>query len=252
MSPVDALWPISDLIKRRKPGIVGAPHSARRPTDSLLRVELPFGSDPVFRAAFVNFRGHLRFGKILEELDFFAGEGTAIGCWPLMHLTTTVSAFSLALGTIAYLHCSAGHGEPDAVLPTIVTASIDRVELLRFPLAADVNLVMSGMVTATGRSSMNVDVDFTTSPAAGPPETVLQASATFVARGASGSSTPVPPVVAVSDAEVALFERGRLAMEARRAERAHSLDREPPSGDELGMVHALFLQARSRGRRALL
>lgn len=150
------------------------------------------------------------------------------------------------------MHCSAGHGEPDAALPTIVTASIDRVELLRFPLAADVNLVMSGMVTATGRSSMNVDVDFTTSPAAGTPETVLQASATFVARGASGSSTPVPPVVAVSDAEVALFERGRLAMEARRAERAHSLDREPPSGDELGMVHALFLQARSQGRRALI
>lgn len=74
VSPVDALWPISDLIQRRKPGIGGVLHTARRPTDSLLRVELPFGSDPVFRAAFVNFRGHLRFGKVLEELDFFAGE----------------------------------------------------------------------------------------------------------------------------------------------------------------------------------
>jgi len=81
VSPMDELWPISDLLKRLDPRVgekvdsVGNTSSPKRPTDSLLRVALPFGSDPAYRAAFVNFRGHLRFGKILEELDFFAGVG---------------------------------------------------------------------------------------------------------------------------------------------------------------------------------
>lgn len=222
VSPVEALWPIADLVRRRD-AADDDPRPTRRPTDSLLRVTLPF-SDPAYRAAFVNFRGHLRFGRILEELDFFAG-------------------------TIAYLHCSDGSSTDVAALPTIVTASIDRVELLRFPLAADADLVMSGMVTATGRSSMNVDVDFTTAGGERP-EVVLQASATFVARSRDNRALAVPPVVPVSDAERALNERGRGAMEARRAEREHSLDREPPSGAELAKVHALFLQGRSAAAAA--
>lgn len=48
------------------------PGGAKRPSDSLLRVLLPFGSNTAFRAGFVNQWGHLRFGMILEELDFFS------------------------------------------------------------------------------------------------------------------------------------------------------------------------------------
>ena len=89
---------------------------------------------------------------------------------------------------------------------------------------------------------MNVDVDFTTTDAV--PQTVLQASATFVARSRAGGSASIPPVVPVSEAEKALFEQGRRVMAARKLERDHSLDRVPPSGAELDRVHRIFLQGR--------
>ncbi len=43
-------------------------HLMKRPSDSSLSVVLPFGSDPEFRKRYVNFRGQLRIGLLLEEL----------------------------------------------------------------------------------------------------------------------------------------------------------------------------------------
>jgi len=38
----------------------------KRPMDSLLTVVLPFGSDAALRRQYVNFRGQLRVGRLLE------------------------------------------------------------------------------------------------------------------------------------------------------------------------------------------
>jgi hypothetical protein len=61
------------LVSDRSSVPVSAGTVPKRPTDSLLRVILPFASNRDFRASFVNHWGHIRFGLLLEELDFFAG-----------------------------------------------------------------------------------------------------------------------------------------------------------------------------------
>ena len=168
-------------------------HLVKRPSDSLLCVELPFGRDAALRAANVNWRGQLRVGKLLEELDAFAG-------------------------AVAYRHVD--DGDPGSEQPTLVTASTDRVDLVTYPLRADQDMQMRGMVTYVGASSLNIDVDIVALPAqrGAPLQPVLLASTTFVARNRrTGRALPVPRLAPATPRELQLHEAGRLASEARRA-----------------------------------
>ena len=45
----------------------------KAPSDSFLSIELPLVSDPALKDQYTNFRGGVRFGRILEDIDSFAG-----------------------------------------------------------------------------------------------------------------------------------------------------------------------------------
>ena len=45
----------------------------KAPRESFLQVDLPVHSDPTVRDQYLNFRGGIRFGKLLEDIDAFAG-----------------------------------------------------------------------------------------------------------------------------------------------------------------------------------
>jgi acyl-coenzyme A thioesterase 9 len=181
--------------------------------DSYLRLRLPLGSDVTLRNSFINSSGFIRVGKLLEELDLFAG-------------------------AVALLHCDDGdatHG-----MPALVTAAFDRVQLLTHPLISDVDLIFSGAVTYVGRSSLNVEVELATSDG----QLVFTASTTFVARnGVAGGSIAVPQLAPRTDVEQSLYEAGRAASEARRRVASSSLLRSPPSAEELSILHKLFLDS---------
>ena len=45
----------------------------KAPSDSFLSIDLPLASDPALKDQYTNFRGGVRFGRILEDIDSFAG-----------------------------------------------------------------------------------------------------------------------------------------------------------------------------------
>ena len=190
-------------------------HVVKRPRDSLCRAVLPFSSDARLRAAFESRTGGLRVGRLLEEIDAFAG-------------------------AVAYTHCSGG-GAGSA--PLLVTASLDRVDALAAPasaLAADITL--TGMCSFTGASSLVVDVEL--ARAAGGPA-LVSASLTFVARTAAGNAPLRVPRVEPGNAwEAAMHAAARAATAERRAARGASLDVAPPSASELAVVHSLFIEGK--------
>ena len=61
----------------------------RRMSDSYREAIIPLGSDPKFTEKYINFYKGIRFGRILEDLDTFAGNHT-------------VQLVSLILKTCAY------------------------------------------------------------------------------------------------------------------------------------------------------
>jgi acyl-coenzyme A thioesterase 9 len=187
-------------------------HLRKSIAQSTVRMDLPFGRDANLRDVYSNAWGRLRIGLLLEELDAFAG-------------------------LVAYTHCDDGDARADP--PTLVTASLDRLDMLDANCLSGLDdLSLRGAVTFTGKSSMNIDVDLV-----GPCETpVMLASTTFVSRGRGDLAAPVPVLVPSGPAEERLHAAGALAMETRKRQRMNSLQNVPPSGEELKLVHGLYTE----------
>ena len=103
--------------------------------------------------------------------------GTARGIHKPQGLTTAYYWKADAYAFATYTHCSS------MAVPNIDTASMDRLTLSSTKsLRSDQNLQLLASVTATGRSSMNVDLDGNDWVT---PTSVVTASFTFVARSGS-------------------------------------------------------------------
>ena len=177
--------------------------------ESLCSLELPFLRDEELRNDYINHRGDLRVGLLLEDMDVFGGY-------------------------CAYSHC-AGMKE----FPTIVTASMDQMDL-HGELNAFQDLQLVGAVTYAGNSSMNVDIDVATIEPS--PKIVLSASFTFVARDRDNNSLTVPKVDPSTEIEQSLLVRGKEKQVARKKSRLNSLTRQPPTAEELKILHSIFTE----------
>lgn len=185
----------------------------KSPAQTFLRVLLPFATDLNLRQQFVNKWGMLRVGKLLEELDAFAGN-------------------------IAYKFIEDENGVAAPI--AIVTASFDRLDLLQRPLNAQVDLELRGMVTYAGASSMNIDIDLVRADTGTP---LIRAASTFVARDRkTNKAVAVPKLRPTTENESRLYEAGKIATESRKRARQASLLRHPPTPEELALVHSLVVE----------
>lgn len=94
-------------------------------SDSYMEMYLPFKSSPPLLEEYIFVDGRIRTGKLLEDLDALAG-------------------------VIAYKHID--NGDPEAPPVTVVTACVDRLDLLLPKAVEDYKLL--GHVTYVGTSSM--------------------------------------------------------------------------------------------------
>jgi acyl-coenzyme A thioesterase 9 len=176
------------------------------------RLALPFQSDKELREEYVNHLGDLRLGLLLEDADALCGFA-------------------------AYKHCSNMES-----LPSIVTASMDRLSLSsNKSLQSNQDLQLLASVTATGKSSMNVDLDIAT--ISSNPKSVVTASFTFVARSSSNyQSVAVPKIKPRNNnqKELILNETGHTRQNLRKEDRATSLNILPPTSEEQAILHELF------------
>jgi acyl-CoA hydrolase len=80
----------------------------------------------------LNFRGGIRFGKLLEDIDAFAGN-------------------------VAFLHCN--DGDPNTKVPVLVTACLDRLDI-DFPVTLNLgtDLQLQGHVTWTSKSALQISI----------------------------------------------------------------------------------------------
>ncbi|KAK9461334.1 HotDog domain-containing protein [Lipomyces oligophaga] len=176
--------------------------------DSYTEITLPFKEDPWLLDAYVNSTGRLRIGQIFQDLDALAG-------------------------VIAYKHCSPAD-------PTIVTASVDRISMLkRINMQADVEL--SGNVTWTGRSSMEITIKARTIQN---DEVFLVANFTFVARHpVTGKSFPINKLTLRDDNERQIFERAEMYNAAKKkAAKTGGLLTSPPNVEEAEIIHAMWIR----------
>lgn len=189
--------------------------------DSFAFVALPFRDDPVVADFYVNAAGRLRMGQLFQDLDSLAGK-------------------------IAYQHTA-------PVEPMIVTASVDRIYLLQsVDYIADVNVVLSGSVIYTGRSSMEISISARALrkdlPRVISEETLsdddifMTASFTFVARNPeTHKSMAINRLLPLNEKEWMDFKRAESRMAAKKLKSGSmDLDKYPPTKSESGIIHQLW------------
>ncbi|SCV05477.1 LANO_0H08350g1_1 [Lachancea nothofagi CBS 11611] len=193
--------------------------------DSFAYLTLPFREDPNVADFYVNAAGRLRMGQIFQDLDALAGR-------------------------IAYRHTSPAE-------PVIVTASVDRIYLLKsIDCMVDYNVILSGAVVWTGRSSMEIAIKATaikgdlpkeiTQDSLAENDTFLTASFTFVARNPeTHKSLAVNKLLPLSQKEWMDFRRAESHNAAKKLRAAsESLDTNPPTEQESRIIHNMWAASR--------
>lgn len=197
----------------------------RSPTDSFSYVILPFKSDEWFLDGYINAFGRLRIGQIFQDLDALAG-------------------------VIAYRHCSPAQ-------PVVVTASVDRVFMKkRLDTIADLNVSLSGNVTWTGRSSMEITIKacthseemsvgstLLTADDINEEDVFMTANFTFVARHpVTKKSFPINHVVPNTKAQLKEFVRAEKYNNLKKeSAQKTGLTHLPPSEEESRIIHKKWL-----------
>jgi acyl-coenzyme A thioesterase 9 len=187
--------------------------SINYPANSWIRLKLPLESKEKIRKYLALGDNRIRVGRLLELMDMLAGR-------------------------ICYWHTN------DSFVPkdlTIVTASVDGIQFYNNPIHLDKNLSLEGYICYTGTSSMEVRIDVRNH------EGKLHCSAyyVFVAREkATGKAAKVPRLDFSLEKEPEKaqlrFQLGKARQDARIQKSKNSLQKEPPSSDEIKILHALM------------
>ena len=186
---------------------------------------MPFSTDARLRDMYTTEgqRG-IRIGRLLEDLDALAGE-------------------------IAYKHAEGTH---PARPITIVTASVDRIELQR-NLWPFFDLRFRGWVTWVGSSSMEVRIDVQHVDSTGKEQKAMVAYFMMVARDKyTNKAVPVHSLSPETEQDKKLYRLGEENKQRRKATGDQSLTISPPSSEEAKLIHELFLEQQKQKRMRLV
>lgn len=134
----------------------------------------------------------------------------------------------------------------------LVTAAVDRLDVLK-PLAREdgtvPNMRISGHVSSTTSSTLEVFLRLSTLPVAGSgekAETILLGRFTMAARKSSGGKHLIPELLVEGEVEEELLKIGNDIRHTKRARGNVSLAKTPPTEQEGRILHNIFV-----GRSAL-
>ncbi|KAK9916242.1 hypothetical protein WJX75_000412 [Coccomyxa subellipsoidea] len=218
-SQTKKLW--IDRLNREKKLVESSPLSTPKPKPpQRLSISYPFSTSPLLQEQYRNPWGYVRMGKVLEDLDSFAGN-------------------------IAYEHCD--DGRTDTRPPLLVTASVDAIDL-RKRLRVATDMTMTGEVVWTGSSSMDIRMELLQDGSEQEPS--LVALFTFVARDPiSQRAMKINPLAPSTPLQKQRFtERQQVAdrrKEARKAGKDSSSEGEG-AGVSAAWVEEQLAEARTR------
>ncbi|CCE63636.1 hypothetical protein TPHA_0F01520 [Tetrapisispora phaffii CBS 4417] len=191
--------------------------------ESFAYIYLPFKENPLIADFYVNAAGRIRMGQLFQDLDSLAGK-------------------------IAYKHTS-------PVEPMIVTASIDRIYLLKqIDLISNFNVILSGNVIYTGRSSMEIAITaramehelnentLQDDSNLSDDDIFLTASFTFVARNPeTHKSLAINRLLPLNEKQWMDFKRAESRITAKKMKNINeNLAKIPPTHEESKMIHKLW------------
>uniref|UniRef100_A0A7E4URK6 HotDog ACOT-type domain-containing protein n=1 Tax=Panagrellus redivivus TaxID=6233 RepID=A0A7E4URK6_PANRE len=196
------------------------PLEPRSMAQSRSQFVVPLTSDPEIRSHYISHSGAVRFGKLLEDMDYFS-------CW------------------VCYLH---NYGSEEVLIDApmdrvIVTACVDRIDLHSLVLSSERDLLLDGFVSYAGKTSMESSLRILQPDANGNLQHLLRAKFVMVARDPTDptKNVPIHPLSYKSLNEAVIFNEGKAASDLRKSTDQNSLFLKPPLRDEIELLHSIFM-----------
>jgi len=192
----------------------------RTMADSYDTAIIPLSSDLAMREKYMTFHNSVRIGRLLEDLDIFAV------CLCYRHIKNPKQV----------------EGLPSPY--SIVTALVDQIDISEVPLRHNADIRLRGHLTWVGKTSMEATMEVDQKdPELNEWQTFTKARFVMVSRDPMNKgSAIVNRLVAETDEEKNLFQKGEENKQMRLRTQSQSLMRQPPSESERLVIHEQFLR----------
>ncbi|GAA6000670.1 hypothetical protein JCM10207_004602 [Rhodosporidiobolus poonsookiae] len=198
----------------------------RRMGDSYVQMDLRFSEDNTLREQYVGGISQIRMGRLMEDFDSVAG----------------AAAYRYVLPDGVDIADASKYGF------YLVTAAVDRIDVLRPVLNADgsiPDLRLSGHVSYATESSLEVFVRLSTVPsgaAGSESETILIGRFAMACRSFQGGKHPIAKLLVEGPEEEEMWKMGKEMREGKKKRSQTSLEKTPPTAEEAAALHELFIQ----------
>ncbi|XP_013102796.2 acyl-coenzyme A thioesterase 9, mitochondrial [Stomoxys calcitrans] len=184
--------------------------------DSFTSAILPLSSDKSLQDKYVAFLGHVRMGRLMEDMDMFA-------VW------------------VCHQHVKMNNLPENVPLPyTFVTILVDKITFSDFRTKATEDIRLSGHVSWVGKSSMEIVV-WLEQMEGGVWHKITRALFLMAARNATNTSaSPVNPIEPANEEEKKILDGGVLRKKRRQLLQASSIFKCEPNDYEQSLMYDLY------------
>ncbi|KAK9887403.1 hypothetical protein WA026_022339 [Henosepilachna vigintioctopunctata] len=185
--------------------------------DSFMEGLIPLSTDEQLQEKYITFLGHVRIGRLLEDMDLFA---------------VFVACKHIYAPTI-----------PDGVLSpyTLVTAAVDQIDFTDFLPKPNEDIKLSGHVSWVGRSSMEVVV-WLEQQLHGNWHKITRALFVIAARDPTNKKAAVVNQLnPVNQYEREMFEGGVARNNRRKKNSREHVSKVVPTAEEQQIIHDLYV-----------
>ncbi|XP_045471026.1 acyl-coenzyme A thioesterase 9, mitochondrial-like isoform X2 [Harmonia axyridis] len=185
--------------------------------DSFMEGTIPLSSNEILQEKYITFLGHVRIGRLLEDMDIFA-------------------VF------VAYKHIYAPTLPDDIPAPyTLVTAAVDQIDFTDFVPKPNEDIKLSGHVSWVGKSSMEVVV-WLEQQQHGVWHKITRALFLIAARDATcKKAAHVNTLVPSNNYERQMLEGGESRKNQRRKNMQEHVSKVVPTAEEQQIIHDLYM-----------
>lgn len=186
--------------------------------DSYTSAIIPLSSDVVLQEKYVTFLGHVRLGRLMEDMDIFA----------------------VYVGHQHIQNPKQIPGEPSPYV--LVTVLVDQIDFTDIVPKHDADIRLSGHVSWVGQSSIEVTVWLEQSTY-DKWQKLTRATFLMAARNSTTTaSAPVNPLVPETEREKEIFNGGEKRKRLRIKLRDSSLLKRIPDATEQQIIHDIFVK----------
>ncbi|KAG4075120.1 hypothetical protein HA402_004159 [Bradysia odoriphaga] len=185
--------------------------------DSFTSAIIPLSTDKVLQDKYVTFLGHVRLGRLMEDMDLFA-------VW------------------VMHQHVKMPNLDPGIPLPyTFVTILVDNISFTDLVPKHDSDIRLSGHASWVGKSSVEVVV-WLEQKFQGQWRKLTRALFLMASRNATNTkSLSVNQLIPATEEEKAIYSGGEIRKRNRIIRQEQSLFNQEPNDNEQKLIHDMFV-----------